>query len=82
MSLKNGDVIRGSLSGENDDSIIIKSPILGTVTLPRDQVDSVDELDPKTGKAPDPDQADSASSAVEKVNRTSPPDRSRSPTSA
>ncbi|MED5507601.1 MAG: hypothetical protein VX684_07160, partial [Planctomycetota bacterium] len=28
VSLKNGDVIRGSLSGENDDSIIIKSPIL------------------------------------------------------
>ncbi|MEC8560097.1 MAG: DUF481 domain-containing protein [Planctomycetota bacterium] len=72
VSLKNGDVIRGSLSGENDDSIIIKSPILGTVTLPRDQVDSVDELDPKTGKAPDPDQADSASSAVEKVKQDKP----------
>ena len=72
VSLKNGDVIRGTLAGENDDSIIIKSAILGTVTLPRDQVDSVDELDPKARKAPDPDQADSASSAVEQAKQDKP----------
>ena len=68
VSLKNGDIIRGSLAGENDKSIIIVSPILGTVTLPREEVDSVTSLSTDDSAAADPTKADAASSAVENVN--------------
>ena len=77
VALKNGDVIRGGLAGENEKSIIIVSPILGTITLPRDQVDSVTEIDPdsdpKNSVESDPGKADSASSAVEKAKSKKPP---------
>ncbi|MEE2680880.1 MAG: DUF481 domain-containing protein [Planctomycetota bacterium] len=68
MSLKNGDIIRGSLAGENDKSIIVVSPILGTVTLPRKEVDSVTSLSSDDSTASDPTKADAGSSAVEDVN--------------
>ena len=67
VGLKNGDIIRGSLAGENEKSIIIVSPILGTITLPRDEVDSVTELGDQDSAAEDPTKADSASSAVTNV---------------
>lgn len=44
IELKGGDLIHGRLAGENEDSIIIVSPILGTLTLSREKVISVTEL--------------------------------------
>lgn len=41
VQVKGGDLIHGKLIGENDDSVVLVSPVLGTITLPRDQVDSV-----------------------------------------
>ena len=76
VGLKNGDIIRGSLAGENEKSIIVVSPILGTLTLPREQVDSVtDIVEPTTSDAAakDPTEADAASSAVEKVEKEAVP---------
>ena len=68
VSLKNGDIIRGSLAGENDKSIIVVSPILGTVTLPREEVDAVTTLSTDDSAEADPTKADAASSAAENVN--------------
>ena len=67
VGLKNGDIIRGTLAGENEKSIIVVSPILGTVTLPRDKVDSVTSLTTDDSAAADPTEADASSSAAEKV---------------
>ena len=80
VGLKNGDIIRGSLAGENEKSIIVVSPILGTVTLPREQVDSVTEINQSASSdsaAKDPTEADAASSAassaVDKVEKEAVP---------
>ena len=69
VGLKNGDIIRGSLAGENEKSIIIVSPILGTITLPREEVDSVTKLVVDESASKDPTAADAASSAVEKAEK-------------
>ena len=76
VGLKNGDIIRGSLAGENEKSIIVVSPILGTVTLPRDQVDSITEIVPpitSDSAAKNPTEADAASGAVEEVEKKAIP---------
>ena len=41
VQVKGGDLIHGKLIGENDDSVVVVSPVLGTITLPRDQVETV-----------------------------------------
>lgn len=41
VDLKGGDRIRGRLVGESDKMIVVVSPILGTVSLPRDQVEKI-----------------------------------------
>jgi putative salt-induced outer membrane protein YdiY len=41
VQVKGGDLIHGKLIGENDDSVVLVSPVLGTITLPRDQVETV-----------------------------------------
>ena len=67
VGLKNGDIIRGSLAGENEKSIIVVSPILGTLTLPREEVDSITHLSKDDSASVDPTKADAVSSAAKEV---------------
>lgn len=41
IDIKGGDRIHGQLVGVSEDTYVVVSPILGTVSLPRDQVESV-----------------------------------------
>lgn len=80
VDIKGGDRIRGQLVGESDDTYVIVSPILGTVSLPRDQVENVTVIKPKkegddTEKAePSKKEADSKSDeSLDKVKEATKP---------
>ena len=61
VQVKGGDLIHGKLIGESDDSVVVVSPVLGTITLPRDQVDTV------TPSTPDAEAIAAAKAATEKA---------------
>ncbi len=44
VTLDNGDVIRGTLVTETNDAISVQHPVLGLLTLPREQIQSVQVL--------------------------------------
>lgn len=44
VELKGGDLIHGRLASENDDDVILVSPVLGTITLSREKVISITDV--------------------------------------
>ena len=44
VALKNGDRVQGELTDDGKDEITVVSPVFGTVTLDRDQIDDITML--------------------------------------
>lgn len=44
VEMKSGDVIHGALKSESDDSIVVSSPVLGSLTLKRADIDSIEHV--------------------------------------
>ena len=74
IDIKGGDRIHGQLVGVSEDTYVVVSPILGTVSLPRDQVESVAVIAAKKKDAdaeetkPSKEAADSKSEGLVRVD--------------
>jgi len=59
VRLKNGDVLRGTIVEATEKQMILDHPVLGELTIPVDQIESVPEDAPRSGAAePEPAQAE------------------------
>ena len=67
VEVKGGDRINGTLVSENDESIVVVSPILGTVRLSRDQIDAINYEDAEAEAAATAKAEAEAAAAAAKV---------------
>ncbi|MBL9172714.1 MAG: DUF481 domain-containing protein [Verrucomicrobiales bacterium] len=63
LFLKNGDRITGELVSQNERRVIVRSPVVGRVTIPRDRLDRMEPL----VRPPPPNTASAPTNAAPKV---------------
>ena len=72
IEVKGGDRIHGKLVSEDDSAVVVVSPILGTMTLPREQIDSINYDDAAAKKAAEEREAARKKAAAEAAAATAP----------
>lgn len=74
VELKNGDRVQGTLTDDGKDEVVVVSPIFGTVTLSRDQIDTIKMItSPTTGEDENKMDAEAAADAVAAVEKPKSP---------
>ena len=67
VALKNGDRVQGELTDEGKDEVLVDSPVFGTVTLERDQIEGITMVADAEAKAEAEKKAAAAAAAAEKA---------------
>jgi putative salt-induced outer membrane protein YdiY len=74
VDLKNGDRVQGELTDDGKDEIVVVSPVFGTVTLSRDQINEITMVAPVADEDADAKKkADDAADAVAAVEKPKSP---------
>lgn len=73
IALKNGDRVQGELTDDGKDEITVVSPVFGTVTLDRDQIDDITMLSGSDEEAEAKKKAAAAADAVAAAEKAKSP---------
>ena len=79
--LTSGDTLHGTIVKETDDTVELEHPLLGTITLPRDQIASIEHT-PKEAKDSDAQPDSSEEKAANTTDDSPPPDTKTAPPAA
>jgi len=67
--LKNGDTLSGKIVEETDDSVVLESPVLGSLTLPKAEVESLTKEGDEAADVPEKEEEPAPDVAEESVSQ-------------